>query len=107
MRARIPPTKRQKEAIEQEARLVCSKEIERQKNDFSRRIMKLVFYSLYTEFGWGAKRANRLLTAVSKSIIEMNDDEVQWEHRDQVCIDIQKLPFERDYTELGKASHKF
>ncbi|MGN0557862.1 MAG: hypothetical protein ACI4IS_00225 [Acutalibacteraceae bacterium] len=93
-----------RKSIEQETKVAIQKEMERQQVDFTRRIFKLMCCALHNEFGFGEARANKLLNAVCKDIVSVSEDEVFWEHKDRICIDILHLPFERDYTDCGKAT---
>lgn len=98
MKARIPLTRKERSRLEQEARAVCAKELEKQRDDLSRRLFKLMLYSLNEKFGFGEKRAKKALVAMTRLVEKSKDDEVFWEHVDRVVIDHLKIEFERDYT---------
>lgn len=98
MKARIPLSREQRRRLEQEAVPVCAKEIERQRDDLTRRLFKLMLYSLHDEFGFGEKRAKKALAAMTNLSLKSDTDEVFWEHIDRVVIDHLKIDFKRDYT---------
>lgn len=46
MKARIPPTNQQKKVLQQQAKIVIQEEMEKQRNEFSRKLFKLMCYVL-------------------------------------------------------------
>lgn len=99
MKARIPLSKEQRKRVEEEARVVCIQEIEKQRNAMMRRFFKLMCYSLNDKFGFGAKRLNTLIAALTETSLEADNDPIFWEHIDRIVIDTLGVPFDRDYTE--------
>ena len=97
MKARIPVSKEMRKSIEQETKLVMQKEMERQREDFTRRLFKLMCYVLHEDFQFN-KRCGDVLSGITKLVEKSDTDEVFWEHIDRVVIDYLKLPFDRDYT---------
>ena len=105
MKARIAVmSSKQKREVLKELELEYAKVRDREQNDFSRRVFKMVLYCLNTDFGFGVKRLARLMECFESTMEKMKDDEVFWEHIDRVVIDGLGLQFERDYTDRGKAA---
>lgn len=99
MKARIPLSKKQRKRVEDEARIVCMQEIEKQRNAMMRRFFKLMCYCLNDKYHFGAKRLNTLIASLTETSLEANNDPVFWEHNDRIVIDTLGMPFDRDYTE--------
>lgn len=97
MKARIPVSKEMRKSLEQEARIVIQKEIENQRNDFTRKLFKLMCYVLYEEYHFN-DRCKNVMAAIQKLSEKADTDEVFWEHVDKIVIDYLKIPFKRDYT---------
>ena len=98
MKARIPPTNKQKKILEQQAKIVIQEEMEKQRDDFTRRLFKLMFYALNEKYHFGTHRLNELMREVTELLKESDTDEIFWEHIDRHIIDRLGLKFERDYT---------
>lgn len=106
MNARIPPkmTCKQKKAIHDEMVREYQKVAAEERDGMARRIIKTMIFCLNQEFGFGVGRCARAFRAFTEHMDTSKDDEVYWEHIDQVVIDRMKLPFERDYTDRGKVA---
>lgn len=104
MNARIPPTAAQLKKARQIAELEYQKVAAEERDGMARRIIKTMIYCLNKEFGFGLVRCARAFRAFTQHLEDSKDDEVYWEHIDQVVIDQMKLPFERDYTDRGKVA---
>ena len=98
MKARIPPTNQQKKVLQQQAKIVIQEEMEKQRDDFTRRFFKLMFYALNEKYHFGTKRLNDLMCEVTELLKESDTDCIFWEHIDRRIIDRLGLKFERDYT---------
>ncbi len=104
MKARVPQlTSNQRKLAKQEIDKIWE-ETEKQKyEDLTRRILKTFVFVMYTEFGWGTIRLNRLIKAFNTCLEQSDTDIVYWEHIDRAVIDHLGLNFgKRDYTENGK-----
>ena len=104
MRARIPVTCAQQRRIHDQMVLEYRKVADQEREDVTRRIIKTMIYCLNKEFGFGVGRCARAFNAFAEHLERSRDDEVFWEHIDRVVIDQMKIPFERDYTDRGRAS---
>lgn len=104
MKARIPVTNAQKRLIREEARREYEKVREKECEDITRRLLKVMCESLHDVFGFGNGRLMVTLNDITRRLEHMADDECFWEHRDKLVIDKLGLPFERDYTDRGRAS---
>lgn len=58
-------------------------ELQRQHEDITRRIMKLVCIALNESEGFGSERLHRVLSAITNLADESNDDEIFWGHVDR------------------------
>jgi len=103
MKARIPINNKQKRRIHEEMKREYQKVAEQEREDMTRRICKTMIFCLNKEFGFGLTRCARAFKSFADQLDRAKDDEVYWEHIDRVVIDQMKLPFERDYTDRGKA----
>ena len=99
MKARIPIPQKQRKALEVEVRAAVIKEMENQRNAMMRRFFKIMCYALNNKFGFGSKRLNTLIDAISQTALEADTDEIFWEHLDKIVIDSLGMDFERDYTD--------
>ena len=99
MKARIPMSNKARKSLEQEARLVCAKEIEKQQKDFTRKIFKIICRVLNEQHGFGKKRCLTLIGYITALLESSHTDEVFWEHLDRYVIDYMGIPFERDYSD--------
>ena len=102
MRARYQSSgitsKEKKEAI----RNLVAKEMEKQRESSTRRLLKLVCISLHKEFGFGKDRLYRLGRMVNKLTAEHENDEVYWIHVDKALEQI-GISFEpENYEVIGK-----
>ena len=74
-------------------------------NEHINRVIKLFSYTLYCEYGWGAKRLWRLVLSAQKASDELYEDPEYWERVDDTLIDRLGLPFKReDYTEREESA---
>jgi hypothetical protein len=102
MKARTPfLNTRQRKRLNEEMRLQYAKIATKERDKMAARIIKVVIACLYSEFGFGVKRTARLFKAFTEKMDTSIQDEVFWEHIDQIVIDKLNLPFDRDYTERG------
>ena len=102
MKSRIPVySAAQKKAARKELEQEYLKIVERERNNMTRRIIKVILFVLHTEFGFGIGRCARAFNAFTKAFEESDKDEIFWEHIDRVIIDKLGIHFERDYTEKG------
>ncbi len=99
MNAHIPMNRKQKNALRKEAQLIIQEEIEKQRNDFTRKVFKLMCYVLNEDNDFGKKRLTKLINNIGNLIKESDEDEIFWEHLDRHVIDRMGMPFERDYSE--------
>lgn len=107
MKARIPPTKNQRKIIMQETKRYAAEELKRQREGLTRRLFKTMLAGLHNEFGFGHERCLRAFKAFNEIIAHADDDEVYWEHIDQLVIDYLEIPFDRrDYTTNGKVDEQ-
>lgn len=102
MKAHIPISCEMRRKINKEAEKAARKEIERERNDLTRRLFKLMLYCLNEKHHFGQKRCLETLGAITELVERSDTDEVFWEHIDRVVIDYLKMPFERDYTDNGQ-----
>lgn len=106
MKARIPIPNRMRNALEQETQIIIEREMKKQQNNFTRRLFKLMCCALHNKYGFGKDRCEAVINSMSELLIKSDTDEVFWEHIDRLVIDRFGLPFERDYTDRGKAVTK-
>lgn len=99
MKARIPISKKQKEYLRNEAQIVIQEEVEKQRNDFTRKLFKLMCYVLNEKHGFGKMRLSHLINDIGELVEESDTDEIFWEHLDRHIIDRMGLPFDRDYSD--------
>lgn len=95
MKARIPLTKEQKKIARQEIATI----LDREEQNRTRRMYKLICYALNRKFGFGAYRICQMIEEVGKLIQESEKDEIFWEHLDRVVIDEIGMNFERENHE--------
>lgn len=98
MKARIPPTNQQKKVLQQQAKIVIQEEMEKQRDEFSRKLFKLMCYVLNEKYNFGNQRLSNLIIEIAELIKEADTDVIFWEHIDRHVIDRLGLKFERDYT---------
>jgi len=105
MKARIP-VKLKREAMAEINRLAdreYQKVKDKEINDLTRRIFKIIVFALHKDFGFGRDRCAKALRSMTEIVEHSDTDEVFWEYIDRVVIDKLKLEFEkRDYTDNGK-----
>lgn len=111
MRARVPKfssaaRKQMLSEVEIEVKKAWEKIVDEQTKDITRRVIKTIIYVLHTEYGYGPKRMPEIFKSFTEMIDKSRNDEVYWEHIDRDVIDSLRLPFERDYTDRGKAVTK-
>lgn len=104
MNARIPPSAKELRRARQIAEIEYKKVAKKERDGMARRIIKTMIYVLHEYFGFGIIRAARAMHYFQKTIEQSDQDEVYWEHIDQVVIDYLKIGFERDYTDRGKVA---
>lgn len=95
MKARIPLTKAQKKIARQEISAI----LDREEQNRTRRMYKLICYALNRKFGFGASRICQMISEVDRLIKESESDEIFWEHLDRVVIDEIGLKFDRENAE--------
>ena len=72
--------------------------------NLAQRICKFFCYVLHRDFGFGKDRLNRMLCGVVELMTETSEDELFWEHLDQVVIDECGLDFSHEVVDTdGKA----
>ena len=98
MKARIPPTNQQKKVLQQQAKIVIQEEMEKQRDEFSRKLFKLMCYVLNEKHNFGNQRLSNLIIEIAELIKEADTDVIFWEHIDRHVIDRLGIKFERDYT---------
>lgn len=103
MKARVPVplNSRQKKILHEEIVREYEKTVKRERDNMTRRIIKVILFVLHSEFGFGIGRCAKAFNAFTKAFEESDQDEVFWEHIDRVVIDKLGIRFERDYTEKG------
>lgn len=103
MKARVPHfTAKQMKIATKELEREYEKVRDKERNDMTRRIIKVILYVLHERFGFGIHRLARAFNGFNEMFEESDHDEVFWEHVDRVVIDKLGIQFERDYTENGK-----
>jgi hypothetical protein len=100
MRARRPVPNKQRKRLEQEARIVVAEELDKQRDEATRKLLKIIFYVLHVFFGFGYKRCMSVLTKVTELLEESYTNEVFFEDVDRDVIDRIGLPFDRDYSDF-------
>ena len=103
MKARVPvlSAKRKQEAVKELER-EYEKVRDKERQDMTRRIIKVILYVLHERFGFGVHRLAKAFDGFNEMFDESDRDEIFWEHVDRVVIDKLGIQFERDYTENGK-----
>lgn len=104
MKARMPVTNAQKRLIREEARREYNKIAERDREELTRRLCKVMMVTLHETFRFGAGRCAKAFDEMAQRLDHSADDVCFWEHIDQIAIDKLGLQFERDYTDRGRAS---
>jgi hypothetical protein len=83
MRARLPATSKvstkQREAIKE----LVAEELKKQREDTTRRIMKMYCATLNEQFGFGKDRLYKLVGKVLEMLQEHEDDEIFWVKMDR------------------------
>lgn len=78
------------------------KELDRQEVS---RVFKLCLMALYRDFGFGQKRLDRALKAISKVAVEAYETPEQWFYIDELLVDRYNLPFDKeDISEREKTA---
>ena len=72
--------------------------MEKQRDEFSRKLFKLMCYVLNEKYNFGNQRLSNLIIEIAELIKEADTDVIFWEHIDRHVIDRLGLKFERDYT---------
>jgi hypothetical protein len=97
MKARLPALSKNQQT---KLRAEVAKEIEKQRQDLTRRLFKIFCAMLNQEFGFGKSRLCHLLTMVNELSNERAKDEVFWAHIDRKVIDEIGLDFSREDYDL-------
>lgn len=106
VKARIPVyyTAKERKAMCDEVYAEWRKIEQREKRIMAERCLKVIFYVLNRDFGFGKKRAAALYNTCGEFLMGADHDEGFYERIDRVVIDQLKLnDFSRDYTDKGKA----
>jgi hypothetical protein len=108
MKARVPRlSKKDKKKIKAEIAHELDKDWEEREQlisaELTRRIIKTFLFVMHEKHGYGKQRLIELIGNFTEKLDETSKDEVYWEHIDRVIIDRLGIPFERDYTEKGRA----
>lgn len=106
MKARIPVfyTAKERKAMCDEVYAEWRKIEQREKRIMAERCLKVIFYVLNRDFGFGKKRAAHLYNTCGEFLMGADHDEGFYERIDRVVIDQLELnDFSRDYTDKGKA----
>ena len=93
MKARIPLNNSLKRGIE--------REIRKEQNEATRRMIKVFLVTLNTNFNFGKKRLEKVMDDFYKLLLEGRKDEIFWEHIDRVLIDNLKLKLEREMLDVS------
>lgn len=103
MKARVPYfTNKQMKVAEQQLRMEYAKVAQKERDNVTRRIFKVLCVALHEEFGFGKGRLARTIGIMTDMLEQSHDDEVFWEHVDREVIDYLDIQFERDYTVNGE-----
>lgn len=103
MKARVPYfTNKQMKVAEQQLRMEYAKVAQKERDNVTRRIFKVLCVALHEEFGFGKGRLARTIGIMTDMLEQSHNDEVFWEHVDREVIDYLDIPFERDYTVNGE-----
>lgn len=108
MKARIPTenkiSKKQRDEIKQYVFDEVQKYLQKEYEDCTRRLFKLMAVELNKKYGFGKKRLTDLFDACGeRAIKERQKDEIFWEHVDRVVIDQIGLDFlKEDYNEMDR-----
>lgn len=100
MKARVPVSKKVKEEMLKQAKMLVQDTMDEQKEQIVRRVLKLVCYVMHAHNGWGHKRCSRLVNQVDELVKEADEDSLFWEHLDRVVVDYLNLGFEREEEKL-------
>jgi len=79
-------------------KVAAEKAVQKEREKICRRFFKLSITVLHDEFMFGTERSARFINKVSELLLQTDEDEIFWEHIDQLVIDRLDLPFERDWT---------
>lgn len=86
LKARVNPidlmTTRQKRALREKVNEIAEDTVQKKETRSVRRWMKLLLLALNQEFGFGAARLNRMLSAINRITEEERKDPVFWTHAD-------------------------
>lgn len=90
-----------------------SKQIAEEEAAYMRRVLKVICYVLYNDFGFGIKRLAKVINSANDTMADMKNHEVIWDSIDRKLRDI-GLEFENeDYEEreararqLRQAKHR-
>lgn len=98
MKARIPAANRVSTKQKAAIREVVAAELEKGKQDTTRRIMKMYCAVLNEQFGFGQQRLFKLVAKVLEMLNEHADDEIFWARMDrklhQIGMDFQDEEWE-------------
>ena len=98
MKARIPAKSMVSTKQKKYIRECVAAELEKGKQDTTRRIMKMYCAVLNEQFGFGKKRIYKLVTKVLEMLNEHADDEIFWARMDrkmhQIGLDFQDEEWE-------------
>lgn len=92
MRAHIPIDRRTRKEINR----LTAEVLQDHKEGFMRRVMKVFYYCLNREYGFGKSRIKRLDELAWRTMQEAQDDEAFFEHIDRVVIDELGIELKRE-----------
>ena len=83
MKSHIPVSK----TVRREINRLTDESLKYHKEGFMRRVLKVVYYCLNREYGFGKSRIRRLDELMWRTMQEAQEDEAFFEHIDRVVID--------------------